>query len=227
MGTNAAHELIMETIEKTEFLFSELSDKARQKARDNFLSTDYPWYEWWGFVFDDAIAVGRLMGIEIDSNARKTTSGKTIHEPVIYFSGFSSQGDGAKFGAEYRFEPDGLDEVTAYCGGKDEELIRIARELTVMQAAQKFAGLGYFRANVGTGNSRYSHPASMTVSIHDLGSDEVGEPDEEQFTKLMRDFADWIYGQLEEQYDYLTSEECVDEELSRDDMLFDEDGNTI
>lgn len=54
---------------------------------------------------------------------------------------------------------------------------------------------------------------SVSVDIKDAGTDEVGEPDEDRFRKLMNDFADWIYKQLEAEHDWLYSDECVDEQL--------------
>ena len=50
--------------------------------------------------------------------------------------------------------------------------------------------------------------------------------DEEQtLLTLMRRFADWIYKSLENEHDYLTSDEVVTESLA--DLLFDEDGTVI
>ena len=47
------------------------------------------WPDWYESTFDDAKAIGALMGMDIDG---------------IYFSGFCSQGDGACFeaGLSYR-----------------------------------------------------------------------------------------------------------------------------
>ena len=65
----------------------------------------------------------------------------------------------------------------------------------------------------------------MKFDIHDFGVDEVGEPDEDAFAQLMRDFADWIYKTLEAEHDWLTSDEVVDEALAEE--TFDEDGAVI
>jgi hypothetical protein len=46
-----------------------------------------------------------------------------------------------------------------------------------------------------------------------------------EVTLLMRDFADWIYERLEQEHDYLLSDETVDEQLA--DANFDEDGTII
>ena len=56
----------------------------------------------------------------------------------------------------------------------------------------------------------------MNYDIFDWGIDEVGEPNEDQFAQLMRDFADWVYKTLEAEHDYLISDEVVDEHLAEE-----------
>ena len=46
-------------------------------------------------------------------------------------------------------------------------------------------------------------------------------------TRLMRSFADWIYKQLEDEDDWLNSDECIDERLNESDDEFDEDGSVV
>jgi hypothetical protein len=43
----------------------------------------------------------------------------------------------------------------------------------------------------------------------------------------MRDFADWIYDRLEAEYEYLISDEYVDEYLNDSDNMYDESGAII
>jgi len=50
---------------------------------------------------------------------------------------------------------------------------------------------------------------------------------EADVTKLINDFASWLYKQLESEYDYLCSDECVDQYLNDSDDEYDEDGSTI
>jgi hypothetical protein len=48
---------------------------------------------------------------------------------------------------------------------------------------------------------------------------------EDDVTQLMRDFADWIYKNLEAEHDYLTSDECIDQYLAEE--KFDSLGQVI
>jgi hypothetical protein len=43
-------------------------------------------------------------------------------------------------------------------------------------------------------------------------------------TEALRDLANWLYRQLEQEYDYLTSDEAVDETLTVNGYTFTEEG---
>ena len=70
------------------YQFNELSDSQKQSVFDNW-RINGPDYEWWDCIYDDAKTIAALMGIEIKD---------------IYFSGFSSQGDGACFTGNYAYK---------------------------------------------------------------------------------------------------------------------------
>lgn len=202
--------------------FDELSEKAKEKAREKYTSGDYPGDEWWDGVYEDAVRMGGILGIAVSTthrpSSRKGHPGYTTTN--IYFSGFCSQGDGACFDADYTFAPDAIDKITEETD--DKELLRIAQKLTMMQLTQRLKGVECFTAFVSSGNNN-----RVKSEIRDWGVDEVGEPDEEEFQGAMQDFADWIYSQLEEEHDYLHSDEYVDEQLSESDCKFDESGTII
>ena len=69
------------------YSFDELSEQAKEKAREWFRAGTLD-YEWWDGVFEDAKRVGALIGIGIDD---------------IRFSGFWSQGDGASLSGTYTY----------------------------------------------------------------------------------------------------------------------------
>lgn len=201
--------------------FTELSERAKDKARSDYTSGDYPGYDWWDNVYYNAVLLGNMLGIEIGTTAHAGRRPNTSYQTTnIYFSGFSSQGDGACFGANYRYAPDAVKHISQET--VDEELLRIAKELSLMQITQRLHGLEYFSAVivVSSGNS-------IRTEIRDWGVDEVGEPDEKKFQQLMQDFADWIYKCLADEYGYLFSDEYVDERLSENDCMFDESGAII
>lgn len=209
-----------ETEEKTEFKFGELSERAKQKAREKYTSGDYLVDEWWDGVYEDAVRIGQMLGIEIGATTRVSTKGRNYTTTNIWFSGFGSQGDGACFDGDYSHAPDAVKDITAETN--DEELLRIAQQLTTMQLTQRLQGLEYFTAAIHAERNN-----SIRTEIRDWGVDEVGEVDEKKFQRLMSDFADWIYARLEDENDYLYSDEYVDERLSENDCVFDESGVMI
>lgn len=196
--------------------FDELSDEAKQHARNEYRSGDYPGYDWWDFAFDDAVRMAGILGIVIDTTPKRG--------PDIYFSGFCSQGDGASFDGRLRYAPDATKKIREETN--DEELIRIADELTTLQMTTRLLGHEPFKAEVDCSRGDYCHSGCMGIELHyDEQVDELPEHLERDVLQLMRDFADWIYNQLEAEYDYLCSDEYVDERLQ--DEEFDEDGNVI
>lgn len=178
-------------------------------------------YEWWDSTYDDFVRICEILGITLDTRAHRTMGGGTVHRPLINFSGFWSQGDGASWSGFYRactWEAGWLhrvptyDEAPAkireYCD--DKELHRIADELC-------FLARIYYPAYAHIGsNSLYCHSGTMNLSgsepmdgHDDDYAEEVHEHVETTLTDLFRDLADWLYRQLEQEYDYLTSDEAV------------------
>jgi hypothetical protein len=196
--------------------FAELSDKAKDKAREAYTSSNYLHSGWWDSIYEDFIRICTILGIDLTTRTVKLMSGKTREEPHIYFSGFCSQGDGASFEGRYTFAPTASVSIREYCG--DQELHRIADHLTAMQTTQRLLGLESFTADIFSGGRKHTE-------IDDWGIDEIGEPDEERFSDLMHDLADWLYRHLEDEYEYLRSNEVIDEYLN--DETFDEDGMRV
>lgn len=202
----------------TTYTFAELSEKAKNKAREAYTSDGYLDYDWWDGIYEDFEQVCTLLGINLTTRTVKLTGGKTREELNVYFSGFSSQGDGASFEGRYYFAPTASADIREQYSD-DKELHRIADALTAMQLTQRLLGLEFFVAFIYAANN------NLRVEIGDWGIEEIGEPDEKQFRDLMMDLTAWLYAQLEVENDYLYSDECVDQYLV--DETFDEDGAII
>ena len=200
------------------YKFADLDEKVKDKVRDRVRYDDVEW-DWWDAVYEDAVDMAKLLGITISTTTRKTANGKPVHNINIWFRGFSSQGDGAAFDGSYEFVSDAVARVVAETGGNDPELLRIAQELTLMQLTQRLNGREPFQGGVSS-----KRDCCIEASIYMWGEDEIGEPDEEQFTDLMQAFADWIFNRLEDEYDHLTSDEYIDERLNDSEDEYDEDG---
>jgi len=206
------------------YKFSELSEKAKDKARDEYRSGDYPGYDWWDNVYEDAVHCAALMGITISSTTHQSQRDpeRTWTEPDIGFSGFGCQSSGASFEGSYRIEPDAVQKVTSETN--DEELIRIATELSVLQITRRLHGFAPFQATISERGNYYR----MDVEVHFEEEDEdpINEI-EADVRQLMQDFAGWIYEQLETEHNYLCSDEYIDEYLNDSDDEYDEFGSKI
>jgi len=204
-----------ETITKTIFKFNELSDSAKETARDWFRSCiDHDDFD---TVIEDAVNMGKLLGIEIDSKGQSH---------CVYWSGFSSQGDGACFEGSYAYKKGSVKAILSETGAKredaskgDKELLRIAKSL---QAIQKTA---FYQLTATMKHSgHYNHSGCMSVDVSRYDDKETTCEQDEAIRDLMRDFANWIYKQLDAENDYLYSEENVDESIEANDYEFYEDG---
>ena len=207
-------------IERTVFKFDELSEKAKEAARDwarDLACQD----EWWDSVYEDAVTCGNLLGIEITwRNGRW----------LLYFSGFSSQGDGACFNGTYMMpHEDAIEGITQHAP-QDATLRSFAERLTALQVNCRLTRDAKLSASITT-SGYYHHSGTMSCTVSCSGSDNPfidpdPTPDEEtELLAIFRGFADWIYKQLEAEYDYLTSNKALDEQLA--DHKFDEDGSVI
>lgn len=226
--------LIPVTRHYTLYTFDELSESAKEKAR--------AWYreaschdEWWDSVYEDALRMAEIIGIEIDYRYHPGRNGRSgWKEPKIWFSGFSSQGDGACWEGSYRYAPGALkkleSEAPAFYKDKvgvkqpipiNVELHRIAKALQDAQRRHFYA----LRAT-STHRGHYNHSGCMSIEVeHAEDPYRALGGAEDDIKEALRDFADWIYRRLEDEYDWLNSDEQVDESIRCNEYTFDEDGN--
>ena len=190
------------TVKTDTFKFNELSDDAKEHALGKLhdLNTDY---EWWDSDFDDFETIGALMGINITN---------------IFFSGFSSQGDGACFEGEYKYKKNSVREVKGYAP-LDTELHEIVWNLFDIQRKHFYTAGAYIKHS-----GHYYHERCTTIDVYDAHTT-YNEPSYAEDVKdILRSFMQWIYSNLSKQYDYLTSEEVIIETIDANDYNFTADG---
>jgi hypothetical protein len=210
--------IMARTVSKTVFQFDELSDSAKESARAWYRDGALD-YDWWEFVYSDAAECGKLMGIDLNQKPVKLMSGATRYDPAIWFSGFSSQGDGACFEAYYSYAKGGVKAIKDRAP-LDKELHRIAAELQAIQREN------FYRLEARTKQrGHYYHSGCMSVDVGKADGSDCNETAETAVTQALRDFADWIYRQLESEHDYQVADEQVDESIRANEYEFDEDGS--
>ncbi len=209
-------------IEKTVYQYEELSEEAKERAREWYREGGFD-YEWWDFVFEDVDQVARLLGIEIDRKSVPLMNGQTRQDPAIYFSGFSSQGDGACFEGYYAFRQGAYTDVKAHAP-KDGELRAIARDLNIIQR-RSFYRLSARVRHTG----HYNHEFSTTIEVENAedSSYNVSREEERGIIDCLRAFMRWIYKSLQEAWDWLNSDEQVEESIKANEYEFDEEGRRV
>ena len=203
---------------KTVYFFNELSDRAKETARDWYRNGALD-YDWWDCTFDDAKTCLALLGFTVDK---------------IFFSGFSSQGDGACFEGSWSAADVKPGEIQKHAPS-DTELHRIESELRAPALAFPNASLAVKQR----GHYNHEHCTAFTT---DLGIDRDDEEHsaeewdaisakdrehEEALEELSRDAMRWIYRQLENEHDYLNSDEQVDELIEGNEYEFTEEGRRV
>ncbi len=186
--------------------FDELDERAKEGAREWWRANGLQ-YEWWEFTYEDCVEAARCLGIEIGNRAGR---------PTIFFSGFSSQGDGACFEGAYGYHK-GWREALAGYAPEDKDLHLIGEAL---QSAQRSAFWGITASTRHSGH--YYHSGCMSVEVR--CDREIGNDAEAAVRYALRDFADWIYRNLREEYEYLMFDESVDEAICANEYEFYESG---
>lgn len=202
------------------YRFDELTDAAKEKARDWYRECRYNDPSDFDSVIDDFVTIAEMIGVSFATHEVHLMNGKSRWEPKIWWSGFCSQGDGACFEGTYDYKADAVLKVRGYCS--DEEIIRIAEQLAKLQCENAFG----LHADIERTSSNYAHENTVSVCVYDRRNEERElEGDGDAITHLMKDLMRWLYGQLDEQNDYLYSAECVDESITANEYMFDEEGN--
>jgi hypothetical protein len=207
-------------IETTVYRLSELSNDAKDTARGWYRETtlDDDWHE---FVYDDFEAICAFLGVRLKTNTVRLFGGGTRQKPRVYFSGFSSQGDGACFEAAYSYKKNSARNIRGHAP-KDAELHRIA---DVLQAIQR-RNFYQLRADA-VHRGRYYHEYCMTISVErdsPTYQDVTGDA-EDAVAEALRDLARWLYRQLEREYEYQTSDMAVDEAIGANEYTFTASGS--
>jgi hypothetical protein len=204
-------------IEKTVYTFDELSDDAKEKARDWWREGGLD-YDWWDSSYDDFATIATIFGIDLKQKAVRMMNGKDSYEPAICFSGFWNQGDGASFEGRYSYMKGAPAAIRAHAP-KDETLHSFADRL---QAIQK--PLFYRASAIISTSGNYCHSHTMSVDCELDGGRETTRETDEDLLDVFRDFADWMYRSLEKEHEYLTSDESVDETIKGNEYEFTEEG---
>lgn len=208
-----------EVIETTVYRLDELSEAAKDKARAWYREGGFD-YDWHDAVYEDFQRIAKILGIRFRTRSVRLMGGGTRQEPCIWFRGFWSQGDGAAFEGAWRHAKGAVPRIRAHAP-QDAVLHGIADRLQAIQRRNFYQ----LCAEV-THHGHYTHEYSMRIAVardSPVGQDMTADA-EDIVVEALRDLARWLYRQFEREYDYLTSDEAVDETLLANDYAFTEAG---
>jgi len=171
----------MRVIQTTVYTFDELSDKAKEKAREWYrghIGTDPDMFE---STIEDFCEIVGFLGVDIGTKPVRLMNGKTRYEPMVYWSGFGCQGDGACFAGSFNLSTFKPVSLAAWGGGetvaeclKDAASMR-ADILTFYRAILKCTPMQAWpdvrrlftsestRVNISQ-SGRYTHQYTMSVN---------------------------------------------------------------
>lgn len=199
--------LKMQTITHTVYKFNELSAEAKQTAIEAFKNdTNYLDYNWWDFTYDDVVTILEFIGFSnID----------------ISFTGFSSQGDGASFTGNYEYAKGGVKKLVSYAPS-EKVFINAAKQLQALQRKYFYKIFG----KVERISSHYVHENTVTFSVDysSVNTLQSVADIEQEITEIVRTISQYIYSKLENEYNYLMSDNAIIEHITCNDYLFNEDG---
>lgn len=208
-----------EVIEIIVYRLDELSEAARDRARAWYREAGFS-DDWFDAVYADFETVADLLGIRLDTHQVRLWGGGLRKAPCIWFSGFWSQGDGACWEGIYSYRHGAVRDIRAHAP-QDRELHRIADTLQEIQRRNFYR----LRAEVSH-RGQYHYEFSMAVTVtRDSPTGQDTTPDAPStVTHALRDLARWLYGQLQAEYDYLASDDAVDETIAANDYTFTDGG---
>ncbi len=208
-----------EIIETTVYRFEELADAAKENARAWYRDGGFD-YDWHDAVYEDFQCIAEILGVQFKNRTVRLMGGGTREEPRIFFSGFWSQGDGASFECHYAYREGARAEIRSYAP-QDTTLHGIADSLQAIQRRNFYQ----LRAEASH-RGHYYHEYCMAISVErdsptyqDMTTDA-----EDIVAEALRDLARWLYRQLEREYDYLSSDDVVDEAITANGYTFTESG---
>ena len=211
--------------------YDELSDTAKEKARE-WYRTGALDYDWWEFIYEDVEQRTKELGIELAQKPVRLMNDGTRYAPEIYFTGFYRQGSGSSFAGRWRAQDLQVDTLKKNCP-TDTELHRIADVLEdcAKEDGEMWADITAKRDNwisveVNDGETieeqlnelEYKSPEYNTLSA-------TCEQRADEVTQALQDFNHWIFQCLEKEYEWLTSDERVEESIVANKYEFTEDGS--
>lgn len=203
-------------IEKTLYQFAEISDEAKEKAREWFRSTaDSSDLD---SVIEDFARIAEIIGLELDTHSVKLYGGGSRQDPDIYYSVSYSQGDYAAFAGTWKYKKGAAKAIREY-RGVDTKFHSIVDDWQALNKRH------FYRLRVICSERRGNQYAEVYRGYSSRYDEEaVDRETEREVENLVDRLASWLYYSLRAECDYKSSDEYVDECITANEYEFDENG---
>lgn len=204
----------MRILETKVYSFSELDEKAQQCAIDGWRESEA------GDTFFADCTLGEFAET-IAPCMGWTLSDSKGHRKAIYFSGFSSQGDGACF--EGTWYPDDVNPDKIRSDMPEPELLRIVDGYAELAKACAANLEEEEHAGASVRHSGYYYHAGCTS----FDTEGMTDGQEKELIELSRDLMNWLYRRLESEYDWHNSDENIRETIEANEYEFTAEGKML
>lgn len=215
------------------YYFDELSENAKDKARDWYREGNLD-YEWWDSVYEMVEQAGKYLGIDVNQNPIKLMNGKTRLAPSIWFNGFYSKSSGSAYDAVWR-----ASDVKSKALKTD-----FTTDIKLHRLADKFSRIALSNPEISARvNSRRDTSITVNVELGETADERISELEykssewhtqnaldgelRDALTEALNDFNHWIYQSLEKEYEWLNADEQVDESIRCNEYEFTQEGKRI
>jgi hypothetical protein len=197
-----------EVIETTVYQFDELSDDAKEKARDWFRECRDE-SDFWA-VTEDFERICDILGISLDTHQVTLMGGGTRHDPNIWYQLGYTQSDFAAFDGSYRYRTQAAKKLKDYAP-QDEKLAAIADTLQAVQKRYAYS----VQATI-----KHHHYYGLQVEAYRSNGHELTAEDHEELKEAFRDLCQWLYDTLRKEDEYQSEDEQVDENIRINEYTF-------
>lgn len=200
-----------ETIVRTLYQFDELSDKAKERARDWYREgRDANDFE---YIIADAVRMGEILGIAFRTHTVPLLGGGKRDDPNIWWSLGYCQGDGACFEGTYSYAKRAPARIRAEAP-EDTKLHDMADTLYELQRKYRYEISATITQR---GNGFY--PDMEIGGRYDMTADDC-----KALGEVFRAFCAWIYNQLRTEDEYQNADAQVDDNIRANEYEFTEAG---
>jgi len=147
-----------EFFETTVYELHELSNDAKDKARRWCREVGFD-FDWYNAVYEDFERICAILGVSLARRNGRLFGGGARQKPCIWFSGFWSQGDGARFEGQCAHAKSAARHIRT-SAPTDIDLHRIADTLALIQR-RNF----YQLCATVTHRARYYHEYAIDIAV--------------------------------------------------------------